>query len=145
MAEFPTVACILNFQFSCVNTMYSFQINYVGFFFCWFTLTADYFDAHARVAIPLHRVELDESCLDGLIEVVVLDGRVVCVSLEDLCFIHKKILNLTKIFVRQKNISLSLLPSDFRICRLCISTGRRPCWMRSWTRRPIPVCQFGPG
>jgi hypothetical protein len=47
-------------------------------------LTADNFDTHAWVTIPLNRVKLDESSFDGLIEIVVLYSRVIQISLKDL-------------------------------------------------------------
>ncbi len=48
------------------------------------TLTSDDLDAHARVSVPVHRVELDESGDDWVVEVRVLHRVRVRVSFEHL-------------------------------------------------------------
>ena len=47
-------------------------------------MTADDLDPHARMSVPLDRVELDVASEHGVVEVVVLDGVRVNVAVEHL-------------------------------------------------------------
>ena len=57
------------------------------------TLTADDFDAHARVLVPLDRVEFDESRQDRMLEVGMLDRVRVDVAFE---YLRKESVAITK-------------------------------------------------